>query len=435
MSYRVLVLPPTTQMTPEVLRKLLELVVAGATIIGPRPVSSPSLLHYPDADAQVRALATDLWGDMDGVTLNQHSFGKGMTYWGITLDEVLTRLKSAPDFASSGSLDNPPAWVHRHTPDADIYFVANQADAPVHIDARFRVSGKDVQIWRPMDGAMTDDKPGNTVGYTSGARIADRTGNRQPGIEPAVYVAGAGFTEVPLDLAERESVFVVFRNAAPAPARSASRPVESKLATVGGPWTLSFPAKWGAPASVQMQKLASWTESSDPGVKFFSGTATYSKTVQAPAAWFRPGQHIWIDLGKVRDIAEVKVNGKSAGLTWAPPYRVDVSAALKPGANRLEIEVTNQWTNRQMGDRLLPLEKRVLAQPGAPAPTGNLAAGRAAAPAVGGRTVPGAVAGASTAGAAPRTAVPAGGGFGFGPQTPPESGLLGDVSFVAEQKP
>ena len=435
MSYRVLVLPPTTQMTPEVLRKLLELVVAGATIIGPRPVSSPSLLHYPDADAQVRALATDLWGDMDGVTLNQHSFGKGMTYWGITLDEVLTRLKSAPDFASSGSLDNPPAWVHRHTPDADIYFVANQADAPVHIDARFRVSGKDVQIWRPMDGAMTDDKPGNTAGYSTVSRIADRTGNRQPGIEPAVYVAGAGFTEVPLDLAERESVFVVFRNAAPAPARSASRPVESKLATVGGPWTLSFPAKWGAPASVQMQKLASWTESSDPGVKFFSGTATYSKTVQAPAAWFRPGQRIWIDLGKVRDIAEVKVNGKSAGLTWAPPYRVDVSAALKPGANRLEIEVTNQWTNRQMGDRLLPLEKRVLAQPGAPAPTGNLAAGRAAAPAVGGRTVPGAVAGASTAGAAPRTAVPAGGGFGFGPQTPPESGLLGDVSFVAEQKP
>ena len=136
MSYRMLVLPPTTLMTPEVLHKLHELVAAGATIVGPRPTSSPSLLHYPDADAQVRALATDLWGDMDGVTLNQHSFGKGMTYWGITLDEVLTRLKSAPDFASSGWLDNPPAWVHRHTADAEIYFVANQADAPVHLDAQ-----------------------------------------------------------------------------------------------------------------------------------------------------------------------------------------------------------------------------------------------------------------------------------------------------------
>jgi hypothetical protein len=401
MSYRVLVLPPTTQMTPEVLHKLHELVAAGATIVGARPTSSPSLLHYPDADAQVHDLATDLWGDMDGVTLNQHAFGKGMTYWGITLDEVLTRLKSAPDFASSGSLDNPPVWVHRHTADAEIYFVANQADAPVHLDARFRVSGKDVQIWRPMNGAMTGNKPGNVAAYTSVVRIADRTGNRQPGIEPAAYTTQPGFTTVPLDLSERESVFVIFRNAAPAAARSASGAVETKLATLAGPWKLTFPANWGAPASVQMQRLASWTESSDPGVKYFSGTATYSKTVQAPAAWFRsgrfrPGQHIWIDLGKVRDIAEVKVNGKSAGLTWAPPYRVDVTAALKPGANRLEIAVTNQWTNRLMGDRLLPPEKRVLTPAGAAAAQSR---------------------------------------FFPGPQTPPESGLLGDVTIVTAQNP
>jgi hypothetical protein len=189
---------------------------------------------------------------------------------------------------------------------------------------------------------------------------------------------------------------VIFRNAAPAAARSASGAVETKLATLSGPWKLTFPPNWGAPPSVQMQRLASWTESSDPGVKYFSGTATYTKTVQAPAAWFRPGQHIWIDLGKVRDIAEVKVNGKSTGLTWAPPYRVDVTAALKPGANRLEIAVTNQWTNRLMGDHLLPPEKRVLTPAGA-------AAG--------------------------------GGGFSFGPQTPPESGLMGGVTIVAAQNP
>jgi len=395
MNYRVLVLPPTTQMTPEVLHKLHDLVAAGATIAGPRPVSSPSLRHFPDADSEVHSLATDLWGDMDGVTLNQHSFGKGMTYWGITLDEVLTRLKTAQDFASSGSLDNPPTWIHRHTPDAEIYFVANQADAPVQLDARFRVSGKDVQIWRPMDGMMTTNKPGNTAGYTTVARIDQRTGNRQPGIQPALYATESGFTVVPLNLAERESVFVVFRNAAPAAARSAPVATETKLATLAGPWTVTFPPNWGAPPSIQMQQLTSWTESSDPGVKYFSGTATYSKTVPAPASWFKPGQHIWIDLGKVRDIAEVKVNGKSAGLTWAPPYRLDVTAALKPGANKLEIAVTNEWTNRQIGDRLLPVEKRILAQPGIP--------GAPAAPT----------------------------GFGFGPQTPPESGLLGSVMLVA----
>jgi hypothetical protein len=245
-----------------------------------------------------------------------------------------------------------------------------------------------------MDGAMTDGKPGNVAGYTMGARMPDRSGNRQPGIEPALYTEQAGFTVVPLDLAERESVFVIFRNAAPAAERPASERVETKLATVTGPWTLSFPANWGAPPSVPMAKLTSWTESADAGVKYFSGTATYTKTVQAPASWFKPGQHLWIDLGKVRDIAEVKVNGKTAGLVWAPPYRVDVTGELKPGTNKLEIAVTNEWTNRQIGDRLLPADKHILSTP-------------------------------------PVAARPGGGGFGPGPQTPPESGLMGDVVFIS----
>jgi alpha-L-rhamnosidase/F5/8 type C domain len=396
MTYRVLVLPPTRLMTPEVLHKLHDLVAAGATIVGPRPMSSPSLLHYPDADDEVHAMATDLWGDMDGVTLNQHAYGKGMTYWGITLDEVLHRVGSAPDLKASGSLENPPAWVHRHTAEADIYFVANQSDVPVHLNARFRVSGKDVQVWRPMDGAMSHD----TVGIESGAWMPDRSGNKQPGIEPAMYTSQAGFAVVPLDLAERESVFVVFRHDAPPLKRAAVVATETKLATLAGPWTLTFPANWGAPPSVQMEKLTSWTESADAGVKYFSGTATYSKTVTAPASWFRPGQHIWIDLGKVRDIAEVKVNGKAAGLVWAPPYRVDVTAALKPGVNKLEIAVTNEWTNRQIGDRLLPEDKHILSTPPAPARPGG-----------GG-----------------------GGAFGFVPPLP-ESGLIGDVTLVGTRVP
>jgi alpha-L-rhamnosidase len=394
MSYRVLMLPPTTQMTPEVLQKIHNLVAAGATVVGPRPLASPSLLHYPEADSQVTTLATDIWGDMDGVTLNQHSFGKGMTYWGLTVDEVLTRLKAAPDFAAGGSLDNPPAWVHRHTPDAEIYFVANQADTPVHLDARFRIAGKDVQVWRPMDGEIS----GKSVAYTTGARIDQRTGNRQPGLQPALYSTDASFTTVPLDLAERESVFVVFRNAAAAPTRTATPAAETKLTTVTGPWTLTFPPKFGAPASIQMPTLTSWTDSSTDGVKYFSGTATYTKTITASPAWFKPGHHIYIDLGKVRDIAEVSVNGNSAGIVWAPPYRVDVTNALKPGPNKLEIKVTNEWTNRQMGDRTLPADKHILATP--PPPPGR-----------------------------------PGGVGGFVPPAPPESGLLGDVTFLSETRP
>ena len=288
-----------------------------------------------------------------------------------------------PDFASSGTLDNPPAWVHRHTPDAEIYFVANQADAAQHIEARFRVSGKDVQVFRPMDGAVSESN------YAGIARLEDRSGNRQPGLQPAAYHVEDGFTTVSLDLAERESVFVVFRNAAATPTRTVPIRPEKTLTAVSGPWTLSFPEHLGAPPSVTMANLTSWTDSADTGVKYFSGTATYTKIITATAAWFHPGAHILLDLEKVRDIAQVKVNGKDVGMIWAPPYRVDVTAALHPGANRIEIAVTNEWTNRQIGDRLLPAEQRVLSP--APPPFGR----------------PGA------------------------PPPPPESGLLGSVKLVS----
>jgi hypothetical protein len=143
-----------------------------------------------------------------------------------------------------------------------------------------------------------------------------------------------------------------------------------------------------------MPKLVSWTDSTDAGVKYFSGTAVYTKTIQASATWFHPGQRIWLDLGKVRDIAEVKINGATAGISWAPPYRLDVTEALHPGPNKVEISVTNEWTNRQIGDRDAPESQRVLETP----------------PVVSGR--------------------PGGGSFGR-PQVLGESGLLGDVRLVA----
>jgi hypothetical protein len=129
-------------------------------------------------------------------------------------------------------------------------------------------------------------------------------------------------------------------------------------------------------------------------VKYFSGTATYSKTIRADRSWFHSGQQVFLVLDKVRDIAEVSVNGKPVGMVWAPPYRVDVTSALKLGLNEVEIKVTNEWTNRIVGDRMVPPEKRVLPQTG-PAPRG--------------------------------------GGAFFGPREPAESGLIGSVKLVAER--
>jgi len=128
----------------------------------------------------------------------------------------------------------------------------------------------------------------------------------------------------------------------------------AKPIDVGGPWELNFPPNWGAPAQVTLEKLISWTEHPDTGVKYFSGTATYVKDVEIPAELLGDGRSLWLDLGQVENIAEVSMNGKPLGILWKPPFRADITGTAKPGANRLEIKITNLWPNRLIGDEQLP---------------------------------------------------------------------------------
>ena len=135
------------------------------------------------------------------------------------------------------------------------------------------------------------------------------------------------------------------------PSRNIPLPIETTMASLEGPWKVQFQSGRGAPAEVSFEKLASWTENKDSGVKYFSGTATYSRLFQAPTKWFNTGARLWMDLGDVKNIAEVSVNGKYLGILWKPPFRVDVTGTMKPGTNALEIKVTNLWVNRLIGDQ------------------------------------------------------------------------------------
>jgi hypothetical protein len=161
-------------------------------------------------------------------------------------------------------------------------------------------------------------------------------------------------------------VFVIFRRSAATPARTVPAANVATLASVDGPWAISFTPNLGAPAKIELAKLESWTANADQGVKYFSGAATYTKTIQAARAWFRPGARIMLDLGVVNDLAEVSINGKAVGALWKAPYAVDITQLLKPGSNQLEIKVTNEWTNRLIGDRALPPDKKILSAPPAP---------------------------------------------------------------------
>lgn len=341
MTYRLLMLPEIDRMTLPVLRKLRELVNNGATVLGPKPVRSPSLTGYPNSDREIQALADELWGDLDGVSRTKRGVGKGTVVWGLTPAEVLASLRLPRDVDYSRGLDANVSWIHRRTADADIYFVANRTDRKQDVDVRFRINGKAPELWHADTGA----------------------------IEPAEFSIADGRTTVPLHLAERESVFVVFRRAATSPTGTLPQVTETRLATVDGAWKVEFAANLGAPPQITLSKLESWTTNADEGVKYFSGTATYTKTVQADRRWFGAGQKIVLDLGTVKDLAEVAINGKVFGLLWKAPYQVDVTSALKPGPNQLEIKITNEWMNRIIGDRLAAPDKKVLAP--TPPPPGN----------------------------------------------------------------
>jgi (4-O-methyl)-D-glucuronate---lignin esterase len=250
--------------------------------------------------------------------------GKGKVYAGQNAEVTLKALSVAPDFDySKPENDTRILFVHRKLPDADIYFLDNRNDRDETVDASFRVTGKAPELW-----------------YAETGRSA-----------PSSYNIAGGRTTVPLHLEPWGTVFVVFRKPAEAESLSLSKPVETELTTVEGPWEVSFQPGRGAPASVKLANLISWSDSQDRGVKYFSGIGTYTKTIQASSDWFKHGAKLWIDLGEVKNLAEVTVNGKSLGIVWHAPYRVDVTSALKPGANQVTIKVINAWVNRLIGDQ------------------------------------------------------------------------------------
>ena len=318
MSYRVLALDPYSKhMSLPVLRALHKLVEQGAVVAGAKPVDDPSLA---DDQAEFTRLNDELFGDGSGV----HSVGKGKVYAGQNAEAVLKIIAVAPDFDfSKPASDAPILFVHRKTANADIYFLDNRGDQPASVDASFRIAGNAPELWYSETGKT----------------------------KPASYTIADGRTTVPLQFEPWGTVFVVFRTPTKTTSRTLPKTIETQLTSVDGSWNVAFQEGRGAPASITLDKLISWNDSDDKGVKYFSGAGTYTKTIQASAAWFKPGAQLWIDLGDVKNLAEVTVNGKSLGVVWHAPYRVDVTGALKPGANELKVVVTNAWVNRLIGDQ------------------------------------------------------------------------------------
>lgn len=294
-------------MTLPTLRRITELASAGVTIVGDRPLASPSLA---DDEAEFAQLVEQLW-----------AFPNVME--GQDIEAAMSALGITPDLEiNTGNAVSDVMFVHRTLPNAEIYFVNNRENSARNVEARFRITGKAPELWDAVSG-------------TSRALS---------------YRVEGDVTVVPLEMAAEGAFFVVFREGTQDTARDVAPVEQAAIAQIEGPWHVSFQEDRGAPAEITLDTLAPLNKHFDPGVRYFSGVATYSTQFDLSAVAAGEGS-LLLDLGEVADVAEVYVNGQNAGISWLAPDRVDIGAHLQQGTNTLEVRVANRWINRLIGDR------------------------------------------------------------------------------------
>jgi len=313
-EYRVLVLPASPAMTPALLEKIVALIKAGATVIGAPPLHSPGLSDYPRCDQRVAELAVNWKGKIAPVGKDSGLYPA----YEITA-QILDAMGVTADFVSDG----PLRYTHRTGRDWDIYFVASTADSAFSTDVSFRADGGTPELWDAV------------------------TGTTRPLGE---FTVSNGHTVIPMSFQPYQSFFIVFRKGTAA-GKGKNFPATHMEKALNGAWSVSFDTTWGGPAQVKFDSLHDWTTSKVDGIRYYSGEAHYRKTFDLVKS--EKGR-LYLDLGVVKDMARVRLNGKDLGVVWTAPWRVDITDVVRAHGNQLDITIANRWPNRLIGDERLP---------------------------------------------------------------------------------
>jgi hypothetical protein len=354
-SYKLLVLPGSDRMSVEVSKKIGELASGGVLVIGPKPTKTYSLAEYTGGDKELADVVKNTWKNvLQGVTptdlLLKNNTPPDVEFIGTDMSwvhrgsKVLKRhanwngkndtTKHRPELGLEYTSPTFSA-CHRRTSDADFYFVSNQEHEEREVEVAFRITGKAPELWNAETGEMR--------------ALTD-------------WQVRGGRTHIPLRFSPAESYFIVFRKRAAPPAkRTPNFATIEPLQKIDIPWTVEFEANRGAPPSIRLEKLIPLSEHEAFGVKYYSGIATYKGTFNAEGGIANAvkSDRLMIDLGEVKNVAEVTLNGKAFPAVWKPPFRVDITDAVKAGDNSVEIRVANTWRNRLLGDAQSPMEERV----------------------------------------------------------------------------
>ena len=367
-DYHIITLRDSKEMLLSTVQKLKALVEAGAVILGDKPQDSPSLMDDENDLEHLQTIANQLWGDSkSGVK----QVGKGKVYWGKTLDAVLEAEHISPDVIVPKELDIN--WIHRKTKDADIYFVASRLDKPVDVALSFNVNGNP-KIWDAYTGNQEEAKVWNIAnGRTNVALSLPPSGsaiivftkddkkplatkvvledevilNSETGwfkIHDTNDIVKIKFEDDNL-IASQSGVYKFYLNE-----KVLSKTVAVNETLLQEDWTLHFEKGWETPEQIKLPELTSITKLPNAAVNHYSGTITYSKSIEIENI----NQHLILDLGEVANIAEVFCNGKKVGVKWAPPFEFNVTDYVVKGKNQFKIKVTNTWRNQLIFDASRP---------------------------------------------------------------------------------
>jgi hypothetical protein len=381
--YRALALPVSRIFPLSVLKFMERYAEAGGTLIGERPLRSPGIVSAAD-ELSFQKIVRRLWSSCETSADHHVSIGMGSLYCTTNSHDALVAMGVAPDMQEVEVAKTVVDYVHRRTADADIYFIRNTTNMPVVTNVMLRVGGRQPEFFHADTGAIkksllfkpTSDGrtlvpltleargsvfvilrgPSSANYVTSLARngkLMYDSGKIATGSLPGDFsveqkngaVVLSGLTPGVYDL--------VFSNGTKATVSAEGR----QTMNVAGPWTLSFPGGWGAPSHVEVGRLRSWTEFDDPGIRYFSGRATYRTTLLLTDQQAITASSSVLKLGDVHEVAAVRINGKDAGVVWKAPYALEVGGLLHAGENLIEVDVTNLWPNRLIGDAQDPNAK------------------------------------------------------------------------------
>jgi hypothetical protein len=384
MEYEILVLPEDPRMDLEVIKKLDELLKKGATIIGPKPVRVYGLADHVRKEKELAEITDKIWGKGGRLKKRDRIYGQGRIITGKTAREVLMDKNIVPDFTyrifpDTARLD----YIHRSTGGEEIYFIRNMDSLSLSTEITLRVKGLIPEFWDPFTGSRqkarifreTDSGIQLPVHFSPNGSVflvfRDRIGNN-PYIESVRYQGNIIFPGMPDDYMNftgyaASDSNILFSSDHPGEYQISIHPgremvlqvkKEDDIIQLDQDWDVRFPYGWGVEPVVRLDLLQDWSASQVPGLKHFSGIATYHRTFDLTEDMLPPDDVYILDLGHVGEVARVYINGQYAGISLFPPHCVDISSLLKPGKNFLIIEVANTWLNRLIGDLDLPLDQQ-----------------------------------------------------------------------------